>query len=164
MIFTETIFKLPIILRCDEHNKNYLTTIKNKLKCEYEKKAFETFGIIDEIKEIVDIHHEELMTVQPSVHFIVNTLVKTYYPKKNDVINVEIYKILKYGIYIQKDSFRVLIPIQADKHQVQEENGELIFQTNSRTIRPKDEITIQLVDIRYENTGFNCLANLFNDN
>jgi DNA-directed RNA polymerase subunit E'/Rpb7 len=158
MKFIESVIKLSTILNCNEQNKDYLSTIKKKLDLEYGKKAFEKYGIIDEIIEIKSIHYEELMNTQPSVYFIVNTLVRTYYPKKDDIITVEIYKILSYGIYIQKESFRVLIPTLPPSYKIYKEDGNLVYKSDHKTIKTNDTICIQLTDIRYEKQGFHCLA------
>ena len=160
MKFTESIIKLSVILKCDEQNKDYLSLLKKKLIMEYEKKAFEKYGIIDEILDIESVHYEELMKTQPSVYFIINTRVRIYYPTKDDIIKVQIYKILNYGIYIQKDSFRVLIPTLPPSFTLHKENGHLIYKNDTKTIQAEDEITIQLTEIRFEKHGFHCLANL----
>jgi DNA-directed RNA polymerase subunit E'/Rpb7 len=149
MKFIISTIKLRIILKCDEQSKNYKSLLKQKLKDEYEKKAFEKYGIIDEIIDIESIHHEELMRTSPCVYFIINTKVSIYYPKKDDIITIPIYKILNYGIYIQKDSFRVLIPNSSKENAIDYKN----FQVGQN-------ITIQLTEIRFEKQGFHCLANI----
>ena len=149
MKFTISTIKLRIILTCDEQNKNYKHLLKQKLKDEYEKKAFEKYGIIDEIIDIESIHHEELMQTTPCVYFIINTKVSIYYPRKDDIIIIPIYKILNYGIYIQKDSFRVLIPNSTKENAIDYKNYKV-----------GQDIKIKLTDIRFEKQGFHCLANI----
>lgn len=149
MKFITSTIKLRIILKCEEQSKNYKCLLKQKLKEEYEKKAFEKYGIIDEIIDIESIHHEELMRTTPCVYFIINTKVSIYYPKKDDIIIVPIYKILTYGIYIQKDSFRVLIPNSSKENSFDYKN-----------LKVGQDIKIQLTEIRFEKQGFHCLANI----
>jgi DNA-directed RNA polymerase subunit E'/Rpb7 len=160
MKFVKSTIQLYVILNCDELGSDYLCLLKKKLKDEYEKKAFEKYGIIDEIIEIDSIHYEELMKIQPCIYFILNTIVSIYYPEKNDIITVSVHKILNYGIYIQKDSFRVLIPNVPSSYKIIKEKNDLVYVNDKNVIKANSEITIQLTEIRFEKQGFHCLANL----
>ena len=89
------------------------------------------------------------MRTTPCIYFIINTKVSIYYPKKDDIIVIPIYKILNYGIYIQKDSFRVLIPNSSKDNAIDYKNFKV-----------GQHIKIQLTEIRFEKQGFHCLANI----
>ena len=58
MKFENAIIQLSIILDCSEKTREYKQLLLSKLKDQYEKKAFEKYGIIDTILGIDSIHYE----------------------------------------------------------------------------------------------------------
>jgi len=161
MIFHDQLIQLSISLAPHEHCKDYKEILMEKLITQYEKKAFEKFGIIDKILEIEEILYEEMMRIVPTVHFLLQTRVKTYFPSQGDVLTLKISKILPCGIYLQENCFRALlsIPIGFDLQKV---DKDLQFYHPKRKISlgVGDDVTFSIDSIRFEKSSFHCLGNV----
>ena len=159
MIFEKKVIRLSVYLESHEQCKGYKTLLLHKLRENYEKKAFEKYGIINSIISIEKIHYEEMMKTNPTIYFLIDTLVETYYPKKEDKIKLEISKILNFGIFLECDSFRVLIPSVPSFYKLEREK-ELYYKTENGTINIGDKIEFLITDVRFEKAGFHCLAKI----
>lgn len=159
MFFEKKIIRLSVYLESYEHCKEYKSLLLKKLKENYEKKAFEKHGIINSIISIDNIYYQEMMKINPTIYFLVDTVVETYFPKKDDIINLKISKILNYGIFLECDSFRVLIPSIPSSYQL-EKDKDFYYKTEKGSIHIGDEIKFKITDVRFEKAGFHCLAKL----
>lgn len=159
MFFEKKIIRLSVYLESHEQCKEYKSLLLKKLKENYEKKAFEKHGIINLILSIDKIHYEEMMKTVPTIYFLIDTVVETYFPKKDDIIDLKISKILNYGIFLECDSFRVLIPSIPPSYQL-EKDKDFFYKTDKGFIRVGDNIEFKITDVRFEKAGFHCLAKL----
>ena len=164
MIFEEKIIRLSVDLNSEEQCREYKHLLLEKLKKNYEKRAFEKYGIINKVYEISDIYYEEMMKTIPNIFFLIDTLVETYFPKKGDVINIEINKILTCGIYLEKECFRILIPSLPESYKLKKDK-ELYFydEIKKKEYRIGDRIEFEISDVRFERTGFHCLGKIKED-
>ena len=159
MIFEEKIIRLSVYLESNEQCKEYKSLLLKKLKENYEKKAFEKYGIINSVSSIHKICYEEMMKTNPIIYFLIDTVVETYFPQKEDKIKLEISKILNYGIFLERSSFRVLIPSLPSSYKLEKDN-ELYYKYEDKKIRMGDTIEFIITDVRFEKAGFHCLAKL----
>lgn len=162
MLFSDKLFDFQIILSPEDLNYNYKEILLKKLKEEYEGKAVENYGFIEKVKKIVKIEEEKIMDPIPNGFFIVKTCVASYIPSQNDIITMQIGKIIPYGIFLQKPFFRVLIPISNFDENVRIDIQEAALVVKETQIYKQNmEISIQLQEIRFEKDGYNCLAKVY---
>lgn len=159
MKFEEKIIRLSIYLESHEQCKEYKSLLLKKLKENYEKKAFEKYGIINSIISMDKIYYEEMMKTNPTIYFLIDTKVETYFPKKEDKIELEITKILNYGIFLECFSFRVLIPSVPSSYELKRDN-ELYYKNKDKIIKIGSKIEFIITDVRFEKAGFHCLAKI----
>lgn len=159
MIFKKKIIRLSVYLESHEQCKEYKSLLLQKLKKNYEKKAFEKYGIINSVESIDKIYYEEMMKTVPTIFFIIDTVVETYFPKKDDKIKLEITKILNYGIFLECSSFRVLIPSLPSTFSL-EKDHDYYYKKKDGIIKVGDEIEFIITDVRFEKAGFHCLAKI----
>lgn len=159
MLFEKKTIRLSVYLESHEQCKEYKSLLLKKLKEYYEKKAFEKYGIINTVLSIENIHYEEMMKTNPTIYFLTDTVVETYFPKKEDIIKLEITKILSYGIFLERSSFRVLIPSVPSSYKL-EKDIDFFYKTNKGDIKIGDEIEFVITDVRFEKAGFHCLAKI----
>ena len=160
MEFREKIISLSIFLLPSEQRKNYKEILLKKLKVEYEKKAFQKYGIINSVKNIENISYEIMMRIVPTVHFVLDAKVELYLPKVDDVLILPISKILSCGIFFEQNCFRVLITNVPRHFRLTKQDNHLIY-TNSKNgelLETNNLIKIRIVGIRFEKTNFHCLA------
>lgn len=152
-----TVYLLP-----HEQRKNFKTILLEKLKAQYEKKAFEYYGIIESILSIDEISHEEMMKIVPTVHFRLKANVITYVPRLEDVLTMPITKILSCGIYIEDNCFRVLLSRFPSGYTAQKQDSEFILShdVSSKTITRGTLIQFKLLSIRFEKNSFHCLGDI----
>lgn len=162
MIFKQHLFHFKIILTPEELTKDFESILLQKVKDEYEGKAVENYGIIKIVEKIIKIEEERIMDPIPNVLFKIKVVVKSYIPMKDDIIIMKIEKIIPYGIFLQMDSFRVLIPISNLDENVRIDVGKsaIILKENQEFKKDMD-LQIQLQEIRYEKNGYNCLAKVY---
>lgn len=160
MEFYEKIISLSIFLLPSEQKKNYKEILLEKLKVEYEKKAFQKYGIINSVKNIESISYEIMMRIVPTVHFVLDAKVELYFPKVNDVLTLPISKILSCGIFFEQNCFRVLITNLPRNFILTKHNNNCVYKdsTNNEIIEINNLIKIRIVGIRFEKTNFHCLA------
>lgn len=165
MIFKNDYFYFKVTLYPQDLDYNYKSTILNRLKQEYEGKAIENYGLIRSIKKIVKIEEEKIMDPIPNVFFNVKALIYSYIPRQNDIIKMTIEKIIPYGIFLQMDFFRVLIPLSNldENVRIDVKNSSLIIK-EEKIYKQGMDIEIQLQEIRFEKNGYNCLAKVYYDN
>ena len=159
MIFEKKVIRLSVYLESHEQCKEYKVLLLKKLRENYEKKAFEKYGIINSIISIDKIYYEEMMKTTPTIYFLIDTVIETYYPKKEDIIKLKINKILNFGIFLECDSFRVLIPVVPSSYQLEKEK-DFYYKTERGNINIGDEIEFIITDVRFEKGGFHCLAKI----
>lgn len=159
MKFEEKIIRLSIYLESHEQCKEYKSLLLQKLKENYEKKAFEKYGIINSIISMDKIYYEEMMKTTPTIYFLIDTKVETYFPKKEDKIELEITKILNYGIFLECSSFRVLIPSVPSSYELKKDD-ELYYKNKDKIIKIGSKIEFIITDVRFEKAGFHCLAKI----
>lgn len=159
MIFEKKVIRLSVYLESHEQCKEYKVLLLKKLRENYEKKAFEKYGIINSIISIDKIYYEEMMKTTPTIYFLIDTVIETYYPKKEDIIKLKINKILNFGIFLECDSFRVLIPTVPSSYQLEKEK-DFYYKTERGNINIGDEIEFIITDVRFEKGGFHCLAKI----
>ena len=82
MIFEEKIIRLSVYLESNEQCKEYKSLLLKKLKENYEKKAFEKYGIINSVSSIHKICYEEMMKTNPSIFFLIDTVVEHIFHRK----------------------------------------------------------------------------------
>lgn len=162
MIFHDRSIQLSISLSPDEHCKQYKQILLEKLILEYEKKAFEKFGIIDKVLEIEEILYEEMMRIVPTVHFLLQTRVQTYSPTQNDVLTLKISKILPCGIYIQENCFRALLSAPIGLEKI-DKDLRFFHPRKKIYLQAGDDITFQIDSIRFEKNSFHCLGTILQD-
>lgn len=152
-----TVYLLP-----HEQRNNFRTILLEKLKSQYEKKAFEYYGIIENIINIEEISHEEMMKIVPTVHFRLKANVITYVPTLEDVLTMPITKILSCGIYIEDNCFRVLLSRFPSGYTAQKHESGIILShdVSSTTIKAGTSIQFKLLSIRFEKNSFHCLGDI----
>lgn len=160
MEFYENIISLSIFLLPSEQKKNYKEILLEKLKAEYEKKAFQKYGIINSVKNIETISYEIMMRIVPTVHFVLNAKVDLYLPKVDDVLILPISRILSCGMFFEQNCFRVLITTVPRHFVLTKKHNNLVYQNskNNELIETNNLIKIRIVGIRFEKTNFHCLA------
>lgn len=159
MIFKEHIFHFKIILTPEELTKDFKCILLKKVKEEYEGKAIENYGLIKSVERIVKIEEERILDPIPNVLFHIKVAVISYIPIKDDIINMKIEKIISYGIFLQMQSFRVLIPLSNLDENVRIDIGKSAVIVKEKQEFKKDmDLQIKLQEIRYEKNGYNCLA------
>ena len=159
MIFKEHIFHFKIILTPEELTKDFKSILLQKVKEEYEGKAIENYGLIKSVEKIIKIEEERILDPVPNVLFHIKVGVISYIPIKDDIIDMKIEKIIPYGIFLQMESFRVLIPISNLDQNVRIDVGKSAIIIKEKEEYKKDmNLQIQLQEIRYEKNGYNCLA------
>ena len=159
MLFEKKIIRLSVYLNSHELCREYKSLLLKKLKENYEKKAFEKYGIIDKIISIESIYFEEMMKTNPNIYFLINTNVETYFPVKDDEIELEISKILSYGIYLERECFHILIPSLPKSFELKKDS-QLYYSSNGQNIRVGDKIKFSISSVRYEKSGFHCLGKI----
>ena len=162
MNFSEKVISLTISLLPREQNTEYQSVIISKLREEYEKKAFENYGIIDKIISIEKITHEEMMQIIPTVHFIIDTKVKLYFPKIKDKLTLPISKILSCGIFFETECFRALVPSMPPSYFLEKTGNTLQFRNTKleRVLKENDLLSFQITNIRFEKNSFHCLVDM----
>ncbi len=162
MIFEDNEFSFKIVLTPNDLNGNYKKLLVEKLKNEYEGKAVENYGLIKSVKRIIRIEDEKIMDPIPNVFFLVRACVSSYIPRQNDIITMIIEKIIPYGIFLQMDFFRVLIPLSNldENVRIDVQNSAVVVK-NKEHYKERNEISIQLQEIRFEKNGYNCLAKVY---
>lgn len=162
MILKDRDFSFKIVLSPHELNGNYKSILLEKLRNEYEGKAIENYGLIQKVKNIVEIQEEKIMDPIPNVFFKVKACISSYIPVANDVITMTIEKIIPYGIFLQMDFFRVLIPLSNldENVRIDVKNSALVVK-NEKQYKQEMDIQIQLQEIRFEKNGYNCLAKVY---
>ena len=162
MIFRDRDFSFKIVLCPHELNGNYKSILLEKLRNEYEEKAMENYGLIQKVKKITEIQEEKIMDPIPNVFFCVRACICSYIPVPNDIITMTIEKIIPYGIFLQMDFFRVLIPLSNldENVRIDVKNSALVVK-NEKQYKQDMDIQIQLQEIRFEKNGYNCLAKVY---
>lgn len=125
--------------------REYIITL---LKNEYEKKAFEKFGIINQIIKIMELTKIDVSNIEGNLNLNFKLLVESYVPKIYDEIKIPIKKILSCGIFLEEPNIKILVS-DYDKTKILKEG---------------DNILIVLTDIRFEKDSFHCLANIHEEN
>ena len=159
MLFENKIIRLSVYLESHEQCKEYKSLLLKKLKDNYERKAFEKYGIINKVLSIESIYYEEMMKTNPNIFFIVNTNVEIYFPLKDDKIELEISKILTYGIYLERECFHILIPSLPKSYDLKKDK-ELYYISNGEDIRVGSKLEFIISSVRYEKSGFHCLGKI----
>lgn len=159
MLFENKIIRLSVYLESHEQCREYKLLLLNKLKENYEKKAFEKYGIINKIVSIDNIYYEEMMKTNPNIYFLIDTNVETYFPKKDDEIELEISKILTYGIYLERECFHILIPSLPPSFELKKDK-ELYYISKGEELRVGDKLRFIISNVRYEKSGFHCLGKI----
>lgn len=159
MLFEKKIIRLSVYLNSQELCREYKYLLLDKLKENYEKKAFEKYGIINKVLSIENIYYEEMMKTNPNIYFLINTNVETYFPVKDDEIELEISKILTYGIYLERECFHILIPSLPTSFELKKDK-ELYYSSNGKDIRVGHKIKFRISSVRYEKSGFHCLGKI----
>lgn len=162
MNFSEKVISLTISLLPREQNTEYQSVMISKLREEYEKKAFENFGIIDKVISIEKITHEEMMQIIPTVHFIIDTKVKLYLPKVEDQLTLPISKILSCGIFLETDCFRALVSSMPSSYCLEKTGNSLQFRNKNlgKILKENDLLSFVIKNIRFEKNSFHCLVDI----
>ena len=139
----------------------YKSHLLRFIREKYENTSHREFGHILDIIDIVEITNENIMSMVPSVFFMVKVMAKLYKPKVGDDLQVPIDKIFHHGVFIVQDKVRILVPIMmCEEYIVQKDFSSFYLQhkTTNKIFRKDDVVAIRLIEVRFEKDGFSCIA------
>lgn len=144
MLFKTSIIEVDLTIPFHEIKENLDFIIKKELQKQYENKAFEDFGIIKKVKKINKLLFQKI-TFTGQLFFIYEIEVENFIPKKDDIIEIRIKKILPCGIFLEEEHLKVLVSMDT---------------MIDSQLKINDMIQIRLKDIRYEKDAFHSLGEL----
>jgi DNA-directed RNA polymerase subunit E'/Rpb7 len=164
-LFKDAILETRVCLVPEELDKNYQDKLLEKVKFQFEKTCLKNIGYIDQVIDINEYIHEEIMKMVPDVFFLLKVKVKSFIPHIGDQVNMNVDFVFNHGVFGGFEKIKILVPIQMCETEwnVQQDFTGL-FLVNKKdpklTIKKGNSITTELNKIRFEKDNFSCLAKI----
>ena len=163
--FAEVIsIPVEISLLPEKMDCHYRDHIMKVLREKYQNKCLVNYGYILSIENINKIVSDDIGTIIPSAHILVEISCMVFLPKIDMTFHVDIDIIFTHGIFIHRDKIRILIPMvnMEDCWTIHKDftTNRLVHRSDGRVLKTGNRIHVRLVDVRFEKDGYSCIGEL----
>lgn len=155
---------VEISLVPEQMDHYYQDHIMKVIREKYQNKCLIDYGYILSIDKIHKILSDDIGTIIPSAHVLVEIQCMVFLPKIGMMFHVDIDIIFAHGIFIHRDKIRILIPMVnlEDSWSIQKDftTNRLVHKSDGRVLKKGNHILIRLVDVRFEKDGYSCIGEL----
>jgi DNA-directed RNA polymerase subunit E'/Rpb7 len=150
--FAENISLQPSML-----NANIFESIRKIVQDKYKSVCTKKWGYIVDIKD-VKVLSNIVDRVSSSIFFNIGVWAERFLPREGLAIPALVQMCFQHGILCKYRDLSILVPMSTIK-DVKYENGRI--QSGSQSIMKGDEISVSLVNVKYEKHKFSAIGNLY---
>jgi len=150
----ECIIYEEIVIKPTDLNKNISDFLLIKLNENKEKIHSKENGYIINFKKIIS-YTNKISHITGNILFNVKTLATVIKPKKDKIMNATVKMLINHGILCQYKNIKIWIP--SDKMDGYKFYYG-VYKKNKDKIQKEDEIQVKIIETRYEDHKFSCIA------
>jgi len=134
--------------------------ILNKLKKTMEGKCTFDNGYIISVNKLLEIGDNKIGCANSLVIFNVTYEADVLKPEKGHILSGKVCMVFQHGIFVDiYGKMKVLVPATS-MEQYEYQQGENIFTRGKNTIENGVDVSVDIVDTKYEKKQFSCIGKL----
>lgn len=162
----ETCLLLPLVLPPEDLSTDYRDRLLSGLRSRYTdgRHCAQEYGYIQDIRGIRAIEGRRILDTYGGVAFTVRVDATTLRPQIGKHVDCRVDTVLPYGILVSHERLKILVSAERlrQKGYVFQKGfvDDAFVHRNRGKIQKNEVLTVELVDLRFENDHFVCLGDL----